>query len=433
MASPWTTESAAWLQIDQSLADDHPARTAAAIVALLDLEPLERTYAGVGSPPVPPARLLALVLYELDRGELSPAQWAVDGRERDPAKWLLLGLTPAASTLYAFRERIGPSLDEFNRQILQRAIAAGLTTAEHAAADGTFVAAFGSRHRLVNATVLTRRLEQLETAMAVDVRAKSAADPAPAPPADPAPVPPADPVPVPPAAAPAAPAGPPEAWDMTPPAPPPAAGPAAIAPPSGSSPPPRPATAAAPPPGPPHPAWMAKTPAGRRRQHRRHRRAADELQRRLDRHRQTRSKRSKARRRSDDRVRICPSEPEAVLGRDKLKVFRPLYNVQLARDLESPLILAYDVLPQANDSGCFGPLLDRADHLCGRKWTEAVVDSSYASLVDLKVARQRDVTVYAPVKTAAAQAEGREPAAPPEGPVAARQADRRQSAVLPKE
>jgi hypothetical protein len=42
---------------------------------------------------------LYLVVYELDRGELSPARWAVHGRETDPAKWLLFSLHPAASTL----------------------------------------------------------------------------------------------------------------------------------------------------------------------------------------------------------------------------------------------------------------------------------------------------------------------------------------------
>jgi hypothetical protein len=177
---------------------------------------------------------------------------------------------------------------------------------------------------------------------------------------------------------------------------------------------------------------MAETPAGRRRQRHRHRRAAAELQRRLGHHRKTRSKRPKARRRPDERVLICPSEPEAVLGRDKLKVFRPLYNVQLARDLDSPLILAYDVVPKANDAGCFEPLLDRAHRLSGAELREAVVDSSYAGQVDLRVARQREVTVYAPAAGAAASgADRRDPAAPPGesavGPGC------REPAVLPKE
>jgi transposase len=424
---PWTTASDEWIRIDRSLAADHPARIAAAIVALLDLGPRERTYAGVGSEPLPPGLVLALVLYELDIGELSPVRWAVHCRENDPAKWLVFGLHPSASTLYAFRQRVGPLLDGLNRQILERAIAAGLTTAEHAAGDGTFVAALGSRHRLVNAATLARRLEQLEEALAAD----DAAGPAAAAPAEPAAAPPAGPDGPPPprieAPAPAAP----------PPGPAAAAGPAAAES-AESATPPKPAD----PPGPSRPAWMATTPTGRRRQHRRHRRAAAELQRRLGRHRKTRSKRKKARRRPDDRVLICPSEPEAVLGRDKTKVFRPLYNVQLGRDLESPLILAYDVVPQANDAGCFGPLLDRAEQLSGVGLKEVVADSADAAQADLRIARGRGVTIYAPVSGA----EGCSPAATPAAESAATPGEsaatpgesaagsgRRRPAVLPKE
>ncbi len=299
---PWTVESDDWIRIDRSLADDHPARTAAAIVALLDLGPLECTYAGVGSRPLPPASLLALVLYELDRGELSPARWAVHARENDPCKWLVFGLHPAPGTLYAFRDRLGPLLDGFNRQVLERAIAAGLTAAGRAAGDGTFVAALGSRHRLVNAATLARRLEQLEAASAADESGGPAADP-PRPPEAPPPGAVDGPTP-----------GGPEALSIAAPAPPPGPpppeagtdGPASGDRPAASGPPPGPTAATAPPPGPARPAWMAKTPAGRRRQRHRHRRAAAELHRRLGHHRKTRSKRPKARRRPDDRVLDLP-------------------------------------------------------------------------------------------------------------------------------
>ena len=40
---------------------------------------------------------------------------------------------------------------------------------------------------------------------------------------------------------------------------------------------------------------------------------------------------------------------------------RPLYNVQFSLDLDSPLILAYDVFAQPTDAGTLGPS-DRAGH-----------------------------------------------------------------------
>ena len=47
------------------------------------------------------------------------------------------------------------------------------------------------------------------------------------------------------------------------------------------------------------------------------------------------------------------------MGRDKEKVFRPLYNLQVVQDIESPLVLGYEVFAQATDAGTLMPLRQR--------------------------------------------------------------------------
>ena len=94
---------------------------------------------------------------------------------------------------------------------------------------------------------------------------------------------------------------------------------------------------------------------------------------------------------------VSVSEPEAVPGRDKLKTFRPLYNVQLMYDLDSAFITAYELFACQNDPGTIGPMLDRSVELAGKKPGVVLGDSAYAGGPDLSLCEQAGVTVYAPV------------------------------------
>ena len=123
--------------------------------------------------PYPPDLLVRLVLFEIQRGRLSPAQWFEDCQFDETVKWLLFGLRPSRSCLYQFRDRVGPYLDQWNRQILRTARAEGRTPAKRASVDGTFTAAYASRHRLINAKTLATRSQQLDEAVAVDFASQS--------------------------------------------------------------------------------------------------------------------------------------------------------------------------------------------------------------------------------------------------------------------
>jgi transposase len=365
ISPPWTAESEDWLKIDRDLPADDRARQIAELVAELDLSSLIRSYAGLGSSAHPPELLVRLVLYEIDRGRLSPAQWFRDCRRDDAVKWLLWGLRPSRSCLYQFRDRVGPHIDSWNRQVLQTARAEGWAPAQRAAVDGTFAAAYASRHALITAKTLETRTQQLDEAVAADyaTRAEEPAEPASAPS-------PSPPPPTPTAAAPA---------------------PAATTAPAPA------ATTAPAPQAPARPTWMARTPRGRFHQQQRYHRAREPMARRQRRRRETMSRRAKAKRRPAAGIKISVSEPEAVLGLDKTKVFRPLYNIQFARDVDSEFILGWDVFAEATDTNLYIPLMKRTRDQSGTMPKITLNDGTYATIANLKFCKEQKITMYAPL------------------------------------
>jgi hypothetical protein len=143
---------------------------------------------------------------------------------------------------------------------------------------------------------------------------------------------------------------------------------------------------------------MASTAAGRRRQRGRYGVAQQTLRGRLQEHQRKQAGMAKAKRKSADKVVICPTEPEAVLGKDKFKVFRPLYNIQLMQDVASPLVLGYAVYAAVSDSGLLPPLVQRTEQLTGRKVKRVRADGIYAALADVRYCQDNGVELYAPVE-----------------------------------
>jgi hypothetical protein len=140
------------------------------------------------------------------------------------------------------------------------------------------------------------------------------------------------------------------------------------------------------------PRWLGRTPDGLRRQKHHSQRAAEVLKERLA----TNAKRRACDRKPPEKILVSPSDPESFLGRDKLYVFRPLYSVQLMRDLDSPLVFSYDVLAQNNDNGVVEPMLEQMVDNVGRKPEQLLVDSGYVSLQHLEFCEQAGITLYGP-------------------------------------
>lgn len=143
------------------------------------------------------------------------------------------------------------------------------------------------------------------------------------------------------------------------------------------------------------PQWMARTPNGRIHQQKRFDQAAEQLaQRQLD-----NAKRPKDRRLAEDKVQVSLSEPEAPLGRDKEKVFGPLYTPQFVVEPSSLLILASDVFPQVTDAGCLPKMLDKTKSVIGHSLDTVIADGGYCTLLDIQACEQRGTELIAgPIK-----------------------------------
>ena len=269
---PWNEQSAPWRQIDVHLPHDHLAREIRQAMTHLDMTELYNSYAGRGKAPHRPDLMLAIVLFELRRGQRQPSQWFQDTQENCALWWLGYGVQPSRSYWYEFRDRTGPFLDRLNRHVLCQALDAGLPRVERGALDGSAVAAKASRRRLINAERLQQRLNHLEAIRQDDVQGDVPAEVQ---------------------------------------------------------------------------AWMAKTPHSRTAQDEHYRQAQEHLA-----GLQAANQRySPSERRATDKSVVSTGDPEAALGMDKDHVFRPLYTIQTVHDVDSPLIVGYDVFAQATDAG----------------------------------------------------------------------------------
>jgi hypothetical protein len=172
-APPWNEQAAPWRQIDAQLPHDHLAREIRQAMTHLDLALLYASYAGRGKAPHRPDLMLAIVLFELRRGQRQPSQWCQDTHENCALWWLGYGIRPSRSCWYEFRDRTGPYVDHLNQHVLQQAVKADLTCVERGALDGSAVAANASRRRLLNAERLQQRRNQLEATRQDDAQGQA--------------------------------------------------------------------------------------------------------------------------------------------------------------------------------------------------------------------------------------------------------------------
>ena len=157
-APPWGDDHPDLSRIDAALPANHHARWLAKAVSQLDLSALRASYKGYGALAFPVELLLPFLLFMYSQGILSPARWHQEATFDDRCKWLLKGLRPSRSLLYAFRDRTEPYLDAWHQQFIQWAVTEGVTSAKRGSLDGSFVAALASRHRLAGPRLLDRRL-----------------------------------------------------------------------------------------------------------------------------------------------------------------------------------------------------------------------------------------------------------------------------------
>jgi transposase len=112
-------------------------------------------------------------------------------------------------------------------------------------------------------------------------------------------------------------------------------------------------------------------------------------------------------------ARVSTTDPEARVMKMPDGGFRPAYNVQLATDTESRVIVGVRVTNVGSDQGQLEPMLEEIQRRTGMKPAEHLVDGGYTKLESITKASEAGVTVYAPVPTP--RVEGIDPHQPKDG------------------
>ena len=99
------------------------------------------------------------------------------------------------------------------------------------------------------------------------------------------------------------------------------------------------------------------------------------------------------------KILVSLSDPDAPFGRDKLKVFRPLYTVQYVVDPASLLTLGYQCEATVCDTGTLAPMIDRVQKIVGGRLRCMLADAAYCTILDLRDCQHRNIELLAPVQS----------------------------------
>jgi transposase len=142
------------------------------------------------------------------------------------------------------------------------------------------------------------------------------------------------------------------------------------------------------------PRWVPPTESGRLDLTARMKQASEVLAARIAQN----ARKPSTKRKDPAKIQVSLSDPMAPLGRDKLKVFRPLYTVQCMVAPGSHLIMSYCCEAEVTDAGTLAPMIDKTQAAVRGGMKTVLADSGYCSIVDLQDCRQRDIELLSPVQ-----------------------------------
>lgn len=97
-------------------------------------------------------------------------------------------------------------------------------------------------------------------------------------------------------------------------------------------------------------------------------------------------------------ARVSMTDPEARVMKMGDGGFRPAYNVQLATDTKSRVIVGVSVTNAGSDKRQFEPMLEEIERRSTRLPREYLIDGGFINLAAFDAADQKGVTIYAPVQ-----------------------------------
>ncbi len=108
---------------------------------------------------------------------------------------------------------------------------------------------------------------------------------------------------------------------------------------------------------------------------------------------------AKRRNRATGEAKVSTTDPEARVMKMMDGGFRPAYNVQLATDVDSHVVVGVAVSPSGSDQHELVPMLEQVAARTGRRPARYLVDGGYVSREAIRATAAGDTTLYAPVPT----------------------------------
>lgn len=116
------------------------------------------------------------------------------------------------------------------------------------------------------------------------------------------------------------------------------------------------------------------------------------------------------------KARVSTTDPDARTMKMGDGGFRPAYNIQMATDADSGIILNVNVINEGSDAGQMKPMMDEIKEDLGKTPEKLLADGGFSTMDDIEQTTQGGTTVYAPVKEEAKQKKaGKDPFAPKKG------------------
>ena len=111
-------------------------------------------------------------------------------------------------------------------------------------------------------------------------------------------------------------------------------------------------------------------------------------------------------------ARVSTTDPEARVMHMPDGGFRPAYNVQLATDVDSQVIVGVSISTRGTDQGEALPMAEQVVERTGQQPTEYLVDGGYVKRDDFTRLERAGTTVYAPLRPPRTLTSGRDASTP---------------------
>ena len=118
-------------------------------------------------------------------------------------------------------------------------------------------------------------------------------------------------------------------------------------------------------------------------------------------------------------ARVSTTDPDARVMKMADGGYRPAYNVHLATDVDSRVIVGVRTINSGNDQSQLGPMLDAIAQRLGQLPRAHLLDGGFVTKAEITAAADRAVTVYAPPMKRAGQSRTPDQPVPGDSPAVA--------------